>query len=201
MGIKYDNAEDTTMRLGECVVLHNSIPYYCRSGYMSDEGVIKLNCVNMPGYRGEKHIPLDDPGLNYQDYKLGYLNLADGAHYMMRMPRRRTKQGLNRENMTSSNGGRVELASAMKSQGFYDMLTGSYPTMADACKQLVSETNRAETVAFNRRFALGRDSFRGDFLMYYKGERIAFGDMNSIVLPTDYYHLKEAINQVGINVK
>ena len=156
---------------------------------------------------------LRDPEINIREFRqsVGYMNntSVDGgrtykAHYVMRMPIRGDgyKQGLHSSNLVFPrvNGNRQRWDNALMSPAFKDMLLGIYPSL-DECKSILDNDPRHESVAFTRAFALAKDHDLGFYILYYKGRRVASGDVDALVLPSHHWYLNEVLQGSGIRVR
>lgn len=198
----YESTEEAQLRLQNCVFLYGDDVVLCRE-VMGPNNDIRLRLLKFPEEVWmEDDIKLSDPKLQYKTLNLGYVDLGHYATYLKRIPVRRYKQGLCRENVNLSpgpSGGRPDWAATLKSKGFREMLHNQYPTISEAYKRL-KEDEDVYSVAIHRKFAIARDKFRGDFVLNYRGQRVGFGD-GAFVLPDEFQYLREISMKAGIATK
>lgn len=210
MGLLYETVEETQTRLYETVFLYKDQPVLCQGVSCDEDGGenpegINLSLLFYPRCVETASVKLNDPDLNYRNYNLGYCNLNRGASFIYRVPTRSGyKQGLCRNNLGISkitpSIGVPEFRSIVTSIGFRDMLRGVYPTLSEAASRLEAD-DAPVSVAFHKNFALMFDKFRKDYLLYYKGDRVAFGTSSAFDLPAEFRYLREIITQSGIKVR
>lgn len=172
-----------------------------------DNDNISLRMYKVPT-QADRHITvaLNDPKLSVV-FKLGYLNADHICYYVTRTPTRRYKQGLNNENVhvqaaPIGTGMRVNWNSIYNAPGCITMLKGVYPKFPDAVKNLDQwKGHVTEPIsAFDRRFAVSLDQFRKDYIIHYRGAKIAFGQPDGIRLPEEFWYLKEQLVEKGVRV-
>lgn len=136
---------------------------------------------------------------------LGYMNLQGRAYYVMRIPRRRWKQGIDRYSLTtvfpsSEKGlGSRFPEGHLRSLEFKKCIKGEFPSMEEALKQV--ENSRGDSVAFSRGVAI-RKSPKGNIVLDYKGREIGWqAGTDTFSLNRKYGGmLKETLRGEGVKV-
>lgn len=107
----YETPEEAKLRLGSTVILHGRSALWVRNtdAQYGDEDNgekitdIRLDTLLLPRLRSQKWVKMSDPKLNIKHLALGYINMQDEVScytlYLRRVPVRRYKQGLCRENV------------------------------------------------------------------------------------------------------
>ena len=194
----YDTAEQSSLRLRGTIVAYKNRPVIVLEVNADNT----LNIADVIGKRNVAKVALNDPDLNIQEFKLGYVNYQGRALYLTRVPARQQRQGLCRQNIVVKAGDfrNYFVDGMLSSAGFVDAFQGIYPTFEEAVNVL--RTNlEVESVAFARRFALKRDVELGYFELFYRGDKIAWGDPNQFNIPSEYLYMSELMKQEGINIR
>jgi hypothetical protein len=193
--------------------MYNDNPVFVRSvdgpGGVVDLEDIRIHADQLPFRSGEPRMtfPLSDPLVDISNMRIGYANSTHDAVWCERFPNRGNTQGLNETNVQTTvlprpdgdapHYGIIDLCSG---SSLIDMFKQNYPDVKHIVAKFDS-TGRFGSAAFSRVFALSKDSFRGDYLIHYKGTPVAFGDIhNGVNLNKNYRHLKEQLVEYGINV-
>lgn len=209
----YENVEEVNHRLANTIVMYDGEPMLVTQGSQRVGGpvsVVLRRLKNRPEGKNEFVVPLDDPALNYRTFALGYINFtATGeALYVTRNAARRTKQGLDDNNVVvqhSSEVGRVNLSTLRSySDSFFDFMAGRYPTFGEARERFKKTSGNLQSVAFHRNFALHYDRRLGLDTLFFKGRKVGYcGNDNKLVLGPDYQYLRELVHEQkleGINL-
>lgn len=213
--MQYDSAEDAQMRLMRTCFLYKGRGVYCHEVQTNAGGKLTLRLYPMPMNPAEKGpaqrftVTIDDPELNYMDLSgIGYVNFGGTAVYIARRPGRQQAQGLKGENTqfyfpADYNGNhQIRWLEIMNNT---DMFNPDYPTLDNAVALLGTPDKYFKEptthVAFSRTMAIGRDDFRKDFLLHYKGQRVAFGrEIKQLTTNAEYSYLREVFAQHQVNV-
>jgi len=208
----WDNIEDAHARLTRCVVMYDDHPYYVDRIDGPVKKVLIVVMRRLPLLDDQLTVTLDDPKLNYTQYRLGYVNRqSDGglwtSFYMMRSPVRGIKQGIYNNNIQYAGLQRgfkgPSIDNSLNNPHFADMLMNKYPTI-DVAKDLIDKApvreGYANTIAFHRNFALSRDPL-GFYKLLYKGDEVAWGDpIGGLNLPSQYSHLMQVMEENGVKL-
>ncbi len=168
------------------------------SGDKVGEYVIQYAPCKTPNDRDYKLIPVDHPSIDMNPVPLGMISFIErgiwSVYYTARLPVRKWKIGLSRENVTvkfvrgfdSGNGFEKVYHSAL----IHDLIMGIYPKL----KSIRSSFNKnAGARAFSRRFALDNDE-----QLFYKTIQEPVGIMRKGIefeLQEDYAFLKEVLEE------
>lgn len=149
-------------------------------------------------------IKFSDPKLKYNTFNLGYANIGPCAVYVSRLPTRGGgyQQGLNTNNLrivdNPQTARRINTGMLIGSEGFENMLRGTYPTY-DEAQTMLRENRQQESVAFDRVLSLGRDSqLSGLHYLFYRGTKIGYGEVDRVVIPREYRYVKEILDEKGV---
>lgn len=209
--MQYDSAEQASLRLGKTVIAYDGLPAFVEE-VTASKGKLALVLMLLPKMKDRMVVVMDDPLLETQNLRLGYVNMPAGAVYVSRIPARQQRQGLCNSNVVvkASNGRNAGYAfnRVYTDPAFKDMFLGKYPTIREAQQMLLDskpsdygDGRIPESVAFSRRMALYRDHDLGFFELRYKCQRIAWGDPDNFNLPSEFRYLSELMHEEGITVR
>jgi hypothetical protein len=200
---KYETSDEANTRLNNSMFLYKGELVSCVGVFDEGRG-LKARIVFYPRGVETADVSLDDPFLNYRDFSLGYANIPGGATYVMRVPCVGAyKQGLTQQNLVFSEYSKQErpqYGRIVKQPGFSSMLKGEYPTL-EQCFERIKAEGGPESCAFHSKFAIWRDGFREDTLLYYKGRKAGFGDVKGFKLPSENMYLKEVCQKSGVPLR
>lgn len=140
--------------------------------------------------RDNKEVHLDE--LDLTPVKLGYINCAGQAAYLMRVPVRRGpgNQGLREGNSKCSNGRRL---SNLPMDALRNCILGKYPTFEKArVSSSIKKDEPVKTIAFNRHWAV-----QGKLLLYKNNLVVGRIEGKNPVLDDRYKHLKESLSEAA----
>lgn len=201
MAAKFDNLDDVNSKFAGTIIYFEKEPVVVKNGAPSavHEGKFDLHITGLNNRI--KAVPLDDPGVRYRDYNLGYANHGAHTAWYYRRAVRQYRQGLKRDQL----GYRVSNSSyEMETQGgafqysgaFIDMLVDKYPHREQIKELLVD--NKAYAVAFHRDFALAYDVLHEDFILEYRGTKIGCSinkKLSEYKLLAEHNHLRESLQE------
>lgn len=173
---KFQSVNDAIQRLRSTVVI-----YRFRPVYVLDVGqeVISVRDLLTGEERNE---PFEPSG--FTSPRLGYVNYPDRCTFVRRRPTRRVRQGLCQENICTENGNLN--AERIRSRGFGEMLTNTYPDFKTCWKKTV-EDSEIGIRAFSRNFAVTHTRH-----LCYQGQKVGrFSEDQSLTLDKPYTFLKE----------
>jgi len=202
----FADAEQAALRLNNAVILFEGEPHYVQSvGPMTAKGPkvfmwkLPVNTNNPPAGFIEKY--LTDTGFGkFQPINPGMINFFEGcpftgrvtyhASYLDRIPVRRTKQGLARENTSLTNPkDEVDFRGAISSQSFCDMVQGHYPDYAEAVDSLVNDSS----IAVTAKYSVGISGKGAPMIMKQTKTVGLFRGNNEILLYPKFMYLREEI--------
>lgn len=195
----YDSAEQTKMRLGGTIVMYDGFPAVVNAVTPDN----RLQLVGLPKGRDAFMCNVNDDKLNFQDFKLGYVNYSGVAGYLTRSPMRQQQQGISDRNIKMPKEfveKNVRFNYLKLVPEFADALRGVYPTFEETIRRLEANGN-IKSMAFARRFALYRDVELGYYELLYRGKKVAWGDPRQFNLPSEYTYMTELIQHEGVNIR
>jgi hypothetical protein len=185
----FDNVRDANMRLQGTIVRYEGQPIQIHE-VVGVDAAIKLVVMGLVDEEVQR-LGLDDPELNLDPVPLGYVNEGKGTSYVERIPIRKWKHGLHRENV-HIRGDMVELGrDVIRTRYMADTILGVFPTLPEALQSVV-EGRRKET-AFNRKFSLRMDEETGIVNLMYRTERVGFVMDGKPQLGPKMQYLKEEL--------
>lgn len=181
------------LRLGHTIVLLNKLPIYVlevRPDWTA--GIQYLLTGKMSTLPDIREIE----GLDISPVPLGFCQIGENASYLMRMPRRRTKQGLEEASVVSHDGNRASIRqSNTYAQNLGNCITGVYPSLKDATSML-GKGFRSVCVA--RNWAIMREGGKIDLLYKYYGKVGSYAPVyigSPFTLLPEYSYLQECLDQ------
>lgn len=197
--MRFDNQRDASSYLSNTVCYYNGVPIYIEA----IDANLMAHAYNLP-YNGQvRLVDINSELFNCREYKLGYMNAADGCYYVSRRPSRGTAQGICDNNLSfiPSDNDRhhrgTNMARAVQDPGLVQMLTGIYPTIPEALQKL--EHPNVNAVAISRHLCIKKHpQFNNLRFLEYKGQEISFSDTNAFDLPEDFQYLREICNPTGV---
>ena len=157
--------------------------------------VVSLSYHNL---RNFMTVALDDPALNYKDFRIGYVNGGNYCTWWYRKPHKQWSQGLKSNQMgykISANGFNAHDGFSFTGP-FIKMLENDYLHPETIKKNLID--NKAIAQAFHRDFALSYDDLHNDFIIEYHGTKIGVSQdsgLKQFKLIPDAKHLVEALQE------
>lgn len=137
-----------------------------------------------------KEVHLDE--LDLTPVKLGYINCAGQAAYLMRVPVRRgpNNQGLRAENSMCNNGRRLF---GLPMDALRNCILGRYPSFEKARVSSVGKRDEPpKCIAFDRHWAV-----QGNHLLYKNNLIVGRIENKKPVLDERYKHLRESLSEVA----
>jgi len=175
------NLDDFSNRFKDTFIYYKGVPRYVKSVTADHTHQPETFMFVSYSFKGGmdsssgKNILLDDEGINFRNYSLGYTQLDNfNALWLARTPGRQWKQGLRRDQlqivgqMDDPMSGDVLQANRYT----YDMLTDNYPTIREALDTLRANPAIGVKVPVHKNFALYRGRRMKIPLIEYKGVSI-----------------------------
>lgn len=186
-GLPYQ-PDDMNMRLADSLVMHGGRPFYVKE-YMYGDNAL-YGYYTDKDRNEDKLIKLPNRYLDIRPPRLGYMNTRRNSYYVSRVPVRRYKQGLNRQNIAVGalniepglNRGDtircVELARC---------ILNKYPSLDECLEKLQDGRNAC---AFHRHWAI---TAGGE--LHYRGNPVGAYQKGNLKLTEDYCYLQEAAEE------
>jgi len=217
LSIQYESIEEAEMRLTNTVVLYDGKPVYIdRVANHNGDDVFRVYARPLP--LDKRADPLDEQFRKFisskkfdlSGFKMGFMNIKGHSVYMSRLPRKQYKQGLAQATLGVEYLGKqgpydmkaagldLRLTNLIYLKEFAAMLEGKYPSFNEAKKML---DNGANTVAFHREFALGKDDeLDGLVYLYHKRDKVGFILNDTVNLANKMQCLKECLLEAGLRI-
>lgn len=202
----FADAEQAVLRLTGAVILFEGEPYYVNNIANQRTGIpvasmwkLPFNLNNPPAGFVEK--PLNDAGFGkFQPINPGMINFFEGcpftgrvsshASFLDRVPVRRTKQGLARENTQIKNPrDEMDFRGLLSSESFCDMVKDEYPDYSEAISSLVMDSS----IAVTKKYSIGVTSKGAPTVMKETKPVGLFRGDNEIFLYPKFMYLREEI--------
>lgn len=184
----YDVAH-ANLRLSGTIVRLNDYPVYVQE--VNDDWTASIMFLNS-GKKATTGDIREQEGLDISPVPLGFCQIGQQASYLMRMPRRRTKQGLSEDSISSHDGNSSSVRrDNAYSKSLHNTITNVYPSLSTAISMLDKSFT---SVGIARNWAVTRiDGF--NVLMYkYYGPVGKVMD-KQYILDQDYSYLQECLDQ------
>lgn len=176
----YECTDYAHSRLSGTMVKIDGAPAFIE--YVGDDRSLLYRRI---GESGGRITYLGDPSIDITPVSLGYVNYPHGATYLTRVPKRRWKQGIDREGI-SVTGSDFREGKWLESSEVACCIEGEYPTKAVA---LALAIKKKSTVAFSRKFAV---DYNGG--LFYRGKRVGSCDFKL----DEVYSFLESMLQVAL---
>lgn len=199
----YDNVDDLKSKLVGTIIYYKDEPVYVRdANVLEADGAgnptnyyLKLAFIDR---RNHQTVNLADPGLNYQQFKIGYCNINGIAVYWFRKAVKQYRQGLKSDQLHYSiSNPRLNMGFELQfSRPVVQMLSGIYPSVDEAIEVLQGDVG-VSNIAFNRHFAMSFDAVHKDYILEYKGTYVAHSpNMKNITFINNFGYVKESLMEV-----
>lgn len=161
--------EDLQQMFDKSLCIFKNKPYYITR--VGEGNTLALNLLT----QREELIAIDQTNCSAPTQRLGYVNVHGGVVYCSRIPVRRYKVGLSKENFVANHAAFCEYehgtmaavaqVSNLRGIELADCLMGRYPSLESAVERL--KQGFVSAVAFDRQFAVCRQ-----MQVYYKNNRV-----------------------------
>jgi hypothetical protein len=209
LAIKYETAEDATMRLRNTVVLYRGAPVLITAVQKGEnkEEILRVYYQPLPrtpkADMEQERKFISSKHFDIAPFKMGYVNRqsSTGAFFCSRLPNRMQKQGLCAENFRAVDnfGVGINFNTFIAYKEVNEMVLGKYPSVDEAAKAL----NKSMAVAFSRDFCLVKDEVIPNlYFLYYKGDKVGMylSNERTVSLGKRFGCLKESLQELGIRV-
>jgi len=165
----FDNTADANMRLSDSVIRLQGSPIYIHEAVRGPDREIQLVYTDLEGVGGR--VGVHNEHLNYEPVPLGYVNIDGMSAYLQRIPARKWKQGLSRDNLQIKGilPDFIDTRALLTTSYLAATIQGTYPTFAEALTRV--REGRDQHTAFHRKFSLHPDSETGLVWLHYAGDR------------------------------
>ncbi len=130
--------------------------------------------------------------LDLEPLQVGNIQTGGSYLYVQRMPVRRYKQGLCRDNSKRGEMPWETRDWSLNSEATLACLVDNYPTISDAIERVSG--HHCTSVAFSKRWGIG--AVKGLPYLFYKDKAVGMVDDEDVVLYGKYFFLKE--NLLGV---
>jgi len=185
-------SRDLSQKIFNTIVLYDNLPVFVTD--ITEARMVYFHALDGSEIIKAKY---DSPKFNYKPFPLGYVNVANNAHYLERMPMRHYKQGLEARAVTVSSP-RVSMnTGALLRKPLLALYRNEYPSKAEAIRTL-TENSKCQAIAFDREFCFARNS-DGDIYVEYRGKKCGWIDYEGNTrLGHKFSFLKETLAEKGI---
>ena len=184
----YDNARDAQRYLDHSIIRIKNTPVMVIQCY-EDGGEVILDVKYLrTGKR--KEINIKDESLNFKPVPLGYgVTLAGGIYFVVRLPRRRWKQGLHQESLAFKDrlGVAIDLTTNQGQHSIANTIQGKFKSFKEAL---------AEGGIFHRYFYIKKLQDRE--ILEYKGDPIGSFREGRLELKEEYNYLEKYVEEVMV---
>ena len=181
--LKFRSDRDASMRLTGSIVMYKGKPVHVL------EATVKKCLVVLVGKGDELRVNTDD--LDLTPVQIGNIQIGAECLYVQRMPIRRWKQGLHRENLRVSSG-----PSSRRIPGMHinmtdkDMLNAIINKFGDAQENMAKVlSGQWASAALNRHWSV--HNHKGIPRLMYKDKLVGFVDEGEITITKKFFFLKE----------
>ena len=175
---KFATTADIRQKLHNSLVFYNGIPVYCtNNGESSSIKIYGLMLNESENSKFIKEIEYDDPKLNIQSPRIGYVNKTENTVvYLSRIPSRQFHIGL------TYNTVEFRTIVGTKAEGFknwpfipqlHDSMIDKYPNATNILNRLYKPANKTWSQAFTRTLAFGFSEQSG-LKLFHKNTPIAY---------------------------
>lgn len=207
--MNFDNARDANQYLAGTVCYWGESPFFV--DHVDETFQAHGYLLPLTNNSAVQLVDCNDRRFNCREYKLGYMNSAEGsAYYVSRLPARHVQQGIAGTNTLFLRagdaiparrdrfGGRgYGMQEAIRDQGFVDMLQGRYPPAEEVARRLVE--GGARSVAVSRFLAIKRHpQFKNLNFLEYKGREVSYSETLAFDLPEEFVYLRELCQPAGV---
>jgi len=216
-GFFFADIEQASLRLNGAVILFEGEPHYV-ADVRDVDGIPEARMwklpvnLNEPPSRYVKKLLTDKGFGKFQPINPGMINFFEGcpftgrvtyhASYLERVPVRRTKQGLSRENTSILNPkDTIDFRGLVSSESFCFMVENKYPEYSEAVSSLVTDSS----IAVTNKYSVGINSKSVPTIMKMTKPVGMFRGNDELLLYPKYSYLREEIleetnlpNNIGI---
>lgn len=196
----YDSVDEAQRRLVGTVVTYDGQPVQINDVRSHPDGILRVSFQPWPfdGRDPDVRKKINSPLFKrFVTPPLGFCNYFSGrsanCFWTERVSARTQRQGLSSDTFNASalqSGDRVSYGALISSDAFREMVTGEFPSYADALARLVPNSS----IAVDRNFALAKTPGSYVFL-YHRKEEIGIVLRDSLYLRNDRQHMLESISE------
>ena len=196
--LTYDSVDEAQRRLMGTIVTYDGQPVQITDVSAHPDGVMRVHFMAWPfdGRDGTVRKKINSSLFKrFVTPPLGFCNYfsprSANCFWTERVSARTQRQGLYSDTFNCAalqSGDRANYATIVASDGFREMVTGEYPTYADALARLVPNSS----IAVDRNFAVAKSAGSYVFL-YHRREEVGIVLRDSLYLRNDRQHMLESI--------
>lgn len=184
---------DANMRLGNSIVQRvrkDGSKYPVLLGNIEED--FTTSCVVLQTGEATTLNLKKDGQFCFKPVPLGFCQIGSRARYLMRMPRRRYKQGLNSESLHAEGGSLPRFGDNRFLAALHDTICGNYPTFQQALERV--ESGLLSSAPFSRNWAVWKQGSNVFLLHKYYG---AVGKVEGGIpaLDPNWSYLKESLGE------
>jgi len=197
----FDMLEEVNSKFTGTVVMYDKKAATVKTVDKTNDGFILV--LGLQSSRAYKSVSLNDPALDYKNYKIGYVNGGNYAGWWYRKPQKQWQQGLKSSQLgyVFSTPGAGPHDNFGFSGPFIKMLENIYPSVEEVKKVLMD--GEYSSRAWHRDFALSYDQIHEDCILEYHGRKIGMSispDLAKFKILSEARHLQEALEEARYNV-
>lgn len=180
------NVDDANMRLRDSIIRLRGNGFHVES--VSDDWYIRgMDLISREGF----YLPLEGEPWNFSPVPCGWVNGRHKIIFVERMPVRKWKQGLHKDNIKTIPD---EISkNIIFTSMFGQTIANLYPGFEE-CFNAV-QTKEREGQAFSRDYAIFRSRLGIPFLVF-RGDRVGWFEQNTAVFGEGWEFLKEEFEEV-----
>lgn len=188
----FDNMRDAMSRLEGTILFYRNKALYVRG--ITDDLQVAGDII-----LSQKSVTVSqqDPELSMACPEVGYINTEHGAHYFMRQPMRRWKQGIDLRALVSPHSG-IRARGILELSHLANCLENTYPTFDQACNIGKSlnpfKPTEVDSIAFCKSFSVKQGT--EGLMLHYKGREVGVVENGNPVLSTKFSWLNESLESV-----
>lgn len=189
----FDNMRDAISRLSDTVVMY-------KGKAMFVEGITENLELSGTLILLNEHVVAsqEDPDLSMSCPEIGFVNTPSGAHYFMRQPMRRWKQGIDFRALVCPYSG-IRPRGTLTLADLAKCLENAYPSFSEASQverglnPFKKHEEERRSLAFCKSFSVGH----GDkgLLLNYKGREVGVVEEGTPVLAPKFQWLRESLEE------
>lgn len=171
--IRYNNAEDASLRLNSSLVRYEGKPYYCKVTSHNTCKLYTLESLMENTFEDANwaySVNYNDPELCIDAIDIGYVNYATDTRFVTRPPFRKQKQGSSTENLVAFPVGSIEYqpltGNHFFTNQFIKALNNEYPSLKE-CVESLKAAKKMTSRAFSRNFCIKKTEEEGLYTLFY----------------------------------
>jgi hypothetical protein len=196
MGMAFHSVEDKRMKLHNTICMWKGKPYMVNADQAGQTVVLQT----LAGRAEPKAVKYTDDDFDYRSVPLGYVNYGINALYLVRLPTRQNRQGLNPEQMRIVGNQRFAIYDFLNTKNMESCILGEHPPFEEALRQVTE--GEAASRAFHRHCSIKREGSR--IALEYRGRIVGYKDRGNgtfVLIPSnEYSFLRVILDKAGAKV-